>query len=420
MYCHVCGTKNSPGDNTCRKCSTKLKETAPAESLSRQQQPAPRQESANQGRTFSWIIPLLLAAVMGALLTYYYNQESGINAEVKALHLQAEQAALDGKYKEALQLLDTALAKRPNVDALIQDRQITAKAFNLMNQLNEASTSLKTGKLSAGDKTIQAVSKALKEREEPVFAKVRAALSNRKVTLAVLKVKKEIDTLTTVEGLAEKLKTVSNLNGKEAEAVEKQIVDKLTGISYKQAEQQVKKKNFTAALQTVDHGLSYAPEEVKLTTYREEILREKKAFEKAEEERILLAEQQAAEEELRNRTGAVSVVELTAELDIYGDLHISGMVTNKGTRPIWSIALIININSTDGDYIGETDAYVYPVTLGTGEQGELECPKEPGVQSYPVQSLSGLGQEACYGYISTRLMNWRLVPDWLSSLQRRL
>ncbi|WP_340015747.1 hypothetical protein [Paenibacillus sp. FSL K6-1318] len=349
-----------------------MKETAPAESLSRQQQPAPRQESANQGLTFSWIIPLLLAAVMGALLTYYYNQESGINAEVKALHLQAEQAALDGNYKEALQLLDTALAKRPNVDALIQDRQITAKAFNLMNQLNEASASLKTGKLSAGDKTIQAVIKALKEREEPVFAKVRAALSNRKVTLAVLKVKKEIDTLTTVEGLAEKLKTVSNLNGKEAEAVEKQIVDKLTGISYKQAEQQVKKKNFTAALQTVDQGLSYAPEEFKLTTYREEILREKKAFEKAEEERILLAEQQAAEEELRNRTGAVSVVELTAELDIYGDLHISGMVTNKGTRPIWSIALIININSTDGDYIGETDAYVYPVTLGTGEQGYFE------------------------------------------------
>lgn len=372
MYCHVCGTKNGPGDKTCRKCSTKLKEAVPAESLSRQQQPAPRQESANQGRTFSWIIPLLLAAVMGALLTYYYNQESGINAEVKALHLQAEQAALDGKYKEALQLLDAALALRPNVDALIQDRQITAKAFNLMNQLNDAATSLKTGKLSAGDKTIQAVSKVLKEREEPIFAKVRAALSNRKVTLAVLKVKKEIDSLTTVEGLAEKLKTVSNLNGKEAEAVEKQIVDKLTGISYKQAEQQVKKKNFTAALQTVDQGLSYAPKEVKLTTYREEIIREKKAFEKAEEERILLAEQQAAEEELRNRTGAVSVVELTAELDIYGDLHISGMVANKGTRPIWSIALIININSTDGDYIGETDAYVYPVTLDTGEQGYFE------------------------------------------------
>lgn len=217
---------------------------------------------------------------MGALLTFYYKQEMSINAEVKTLHQQAEQAALEGKYKEALQLLDSALTKRPNYDALIQDRQITAKAFNLMNQLDEASTSLKTGKLSAGDKTIQAVAKALMEREEPVFAKVRAAFNNRKVTLAVLKVKKEIDSLTTIEALAEKLDTVSNLKGKEAETVEKQIVDKLASISYKEAEQQVKQKNFTNALQTVDQGLSYAPENEKLTSYRERVLSEKRHLKK--------------------------------------------------------------------------------------------------------------------------------------------
>lgn len=300
MYCHVCGTKNSPADNTCRKCRTKLKETSSTEeqiwaetaidldkgtqkaidSLSRQQQPASKQGNTGQGLAFSWIIPILLAVVVGALLTYYYKQETGINAEVKSLHQQAEQAALEGKYKEALQLLDSALTKRPNYDALIQDRQITAKAFNLMNQLDEASTSLKTGKLSAGDKTIQAVAKALMEREEPVFAKVRAAFNNRKVTLAVLKVKKEIDSLTTIEALAEKLDTISDLKGKEAETVEKQIVDKLASISYKEAEQQVKQKNFTIALQTVDQGLSYAPENEKLTSYRERVLSEKRHLKK--------------------------------------------------------------------------------------------------------------------------------------------
>ncbi|WP_440116424.1 FxLYD domain-containing protein [Paenibacillus sp. QZ-Y1] len=343
-----------------------------AESLSRQQQPSPMQDKTSQGRAFSWIIPLLLAAVMGALLTYYYKQESAINADVKALHLQAEQAALDGKYKEALQLLDTALTKRPNVDALIQDRQITAKAFNLMNQLNEAATSLKTGKLSEGDKSIQAVAKALKEREEPVFTKVRATLSNRKVTLAVLKVKKEIDSLTTVEALAEKLDTISNLKGKEAEAVEKQIVDKLAGVSYKQAEQQVKKKDFTAALQTVDQGLSYAPEDDKLTAYRERVLSEKKNFEKAEAERIQLAEQQAAEEDLKNRTSAVSIVNVEATLDMYGDLYISGSIVNNATRPISSVTVVVDIYGTDGTYLGQTYVDVYPSWLEVGEEGFFE------------------------------------------------
>lgn len=392
MYCHICGTKSSPGDSTCRKCNTKLKDASSteeqiwaetavglekrteetAELLSRQQQPAPRQSNTSQGRAFSWIIPLLLAAVMGALLTFYYKQEMSINAEVKSLHQQAEQAALEGKYKEALQLLDSALTKRPNYDALIQDRQITAKAFNLMNQLDEASTNLKTGKLSAGDKTIQAVNKSLMEREEPVFAKVRAVLNNRKVTLAVLKVKKEIDSLTTIEALAEKLDTVSNLKGKEAETVEKQIVDKLASISYKEAEQQVKQKNFTTALQKVDQGLSYAPENEKLTSYRERVLSEKKAFEKAEADRIQLAEQQAAEEDLMNRTAAVSVVNVDATLDMYGDLYISGSLINNATRPISSVTVLIDIYDTDGIYLGQTYADVYPSWLDVGEEGFFE------------------------------------------------
>ncbi|MFX3650683.1 MAG: FxLYD domain-containing protein [Paenibacillus sp.] len=392
MYCHICGTKSSPGDSTCRKCNTKLKDASSteeqiwaetavglekrtgetAELLSRQQQPAPRQGNTGQGRVFSWIVPLLLAAMMGALLTFYYKQEMGINAEVKSLHQQAEQAALAGKYKEALQLLDSALTKRPNYDALIQDRQITAKAFNLMNQLNEAATSLKTGKLSEGDKSIQAVAKVLKEREEPVFTKVRATLSNRKVTLAVLKVKKEIDSLTTVEALAEKLDTISNLKGKEAEAVEKQIVDKLAGISYKQAEQQVKTKDFTAALQTVDQGLSYAPEDDKLTAYRDRVLREKKNFEKAEAERIQLAEQQAAEEDLKNRTSAVSIVNVEATLDMYGDLYISGSIINNATRPISSVTVMVDIYGTDGTYLGQTYVDVYPSWLEVGEEGFFE------------------------------------------------
>ncbi|MFS0860713.1 FxLYD domain-containing protein [Paenibacillus taichungensis] len=392
MYCHVCGTKSNPGDSTCRKCRTKLKDSSSTDEqiwaetavglesgsgkaldqLSRQQQSAPKQSNTAQGRAFSWIIPLLLAAVMGALLTYYYKQEIGINAEVKSLHQQAEQAALDGKYQEALQLLDSALVKRPNVDGLVKDRQITAKAFNLMNQLNEAATSLKTGKLAAGDKTLQAVAKVLKEREEPVFAKVRTTLNNNKVTLAVLKVKKEIDSLTTVQALAEKLDTVSKLKGKEAEAVQKQIIDKLAGLSYKQAEQQVKKKDFTAALQTVDQGLSYAPEDDKLTAYRERVLSEKKAFEKAEAERIQLAEQQAAEEDLKNRTAAVNIVDVEATLDMYGDLYISGSIVNNATRPISSVTVMLDIYSSDGAYLGQTYADVYSSWLDVGDQGFFE------------------------------------------------
>lgn len=380
MYCHICGTKNNSGEAACQKCGTRLKQFSSTEEQI-WSEPAglePRNGSASgtvskpkSSGPFLWIIPLLLAAIMGALLTYYYNQESLTNAHVKTLHHQAEQAALNGKYTEALELLDEALAQRPNVEALVQDRQVTEQANQLLKQMDEAANLLKTGKLSEADKIIQSAEKSLSKRQE-VFDKARAALNNRKVTLAVLKVKKEIDQLTTVDALADKLKTLSKLSGEEAEAVKKQITDKLAAISYKQAEQQVKKRDFTAALQTVDNGLSYAPDDQKLTKYRDEVLREKKTFEKAEEERIRLAEQQAAEEELRNRTGAVYVTDLSVELDEYGDLYISGSVINQGTRPISSVALMIGINASYGDYIGEIDAYVYPLVLDVGEEGYFE------------------------------------------------
>ena len=60
------------------------------------------------------------------------------------------------------------------------------------------------------------------------------------------------------------------------------------------------------------------------------------------------------------------------ELDEYGDLYISGSVINQGTRPISSVALMIGINASDGDYIGEIDAYVYPLVLDVGEEGYFE------------------------------------------------
>lgn len=75
---------------------------------------------------------------------------------------------------------------------------------------------------------------------------------------------------------------------------------------------------------------------------------------------------------MKNRTAAVSVLDLQAELDEYGDLYIGGTVVNNATRPIWSVALTIDIYSTDGYYIGQTEAYVYPGTLAASEQGSFE------------------------------------------------
>ncbi|AJS59476.1 FxLYD domain-containing protein [Paenibacillus sp. IHBB 10380] len=392
MYCHVCGAKSTPGKAVCSGCGTKLftlekqkaiqkmaqAETATSLQLSESDllkskggTVSANPKAPRTGRVFVWLIPILLLSVVGLALISYYKYEVEINRQVEALHQKAEAEAIAGHYGSAIELLDAAAVKRPGYQALVQDRSIAAEAEELQERLAEAVGGLKTQKLQASEATMKEIAKTLRKRQEPIFAVVKKKLATSQVKLAVMKVKSELDKLNTVSALAEKLDTVEKLEGQEAKAVKKQIINKLVGVSYAAAEKMLKNKDFAGALQAVDKGLSYAANSVKLSTYKKRIQGEKQAFEKAEEERIQLAEQQAAQEDLNNRTAAVDVTDIKVILDDYGDLQISGTVNNTATRPIYSINLNLAIYDAAGSYLGETYASVFPYRLEFGEFGEF-------------------------------------------------
>lgn len=73
-----------------------------------------------------------------------------------------------------------------------------------------------------------------------------------------------------------------------------------------------------------------------------------------------------------NRTAAVSVVNVDATLDMYGDLYISGSLINNATRPISSVTVLIDIYNIDGVYLGQTYADVYPSWLDVGKKVSLK------------------------------------------------
>ncbi|GGF90140.1 hypothetical protein GCM10010912_39140 [Paenibacillus albidus] len=388
MYCHECGTKNTAGTAICIRCGTKLhlgeealSEPAGGEiaaGLERRTargvqtgKTAANLQSGQTGSVFAWVIPLLLLGVVGLGLGLYYKYEAGINRQVLALQQQAEAEALEGRYGAAVELLDTAAGKRPRYQALALDREIAAEAAELQQQLAAAAEGLKTQQLQTSEAAMKAITQAVAGRQEPVFAALQKELATSQVKLAVMKVKSELDKLNTVDALAVKLGAVVNLEGEEAEAVKKQIISKLAGLSYTAAEKLLKLKDFAGALQAVDKGLSYAPEDEQLSAYRKRIQSEKLAFEQAEQERIERAQQQAAEEDLTNRTAAVDVTGIQVILDEYGDLEIRGTVNNKATRPIYSIDVSLGIYNESGSYLGETYASVYPYRLEPGESGEF-------------------------------------------------
>jgi hypothetical protein len=390
LYCHECGAKSTPGTSFCAECGTRLltsEEEASIRELGRKEAAASLELGAGASTievrsptgtkapgkpsVFMWLIPLLLLGTVSLSLFLYNSHEIKVNDQVDALHQQAGKEALEGRYSEAVKLLDSAAAKRPGYDAIRQDRAVVAEAAEFQGKLKEAAAGLSAQKLQASEASLKAIASALEKRQEPVFASVKKELAASQVKLAVMKVKSELDKLSTVEALADKLQVVEELEGQEAAAIKKQILSKLAGISYSDAEKKLQDKDYAGALQAVDNGLFYAMDEPKLTAFRERIASEKKSFEQAEQERIELARQQAAQEDLDNRTAAVEVSGLEAILDEYGDLEVRGVVTNRATRPIYSINLSVDIYNNAGDYVGETYASVFPYELAPGESGEF-------------------------------------------------
>lgn len=392
MYCHQCGAKCASEQKTCSKCGAKLlteevrqavlEVAAGTEALQRPNaaagKPGENLLPENQAviskrgskRAFQWIIPLLLAGVVGLGLTLYYKHEQSVNREVMALQQQAKKEALAGRYSDAVQLLERAEEKRPRHAVLARDRELASKAARLQTQLDDVSKQLKSQKLGEGEKTLKEIADMIGKREEPLFAPLQKVLAADQVMLKVLRIKGELDKLSTVDALADKLDTVRGLSGQEAEAVKVQIINKITGLSYSSAEAKLRKKDFAGALAEVDNGLSYDTDNEKLTAYRKQIAQAKREFEKAEAKRIQLAQQKAAEEELNNRTAAVNVSNLKAVLDDYGDLSITGTITNGATRPIYSISVNMEIYSnSSGAYIGNVYTDVSPFRLNPGESG---------------------------------------------------
>lgn len=363
----------------CVKCGTKLlqqvgaKEAAASvdSTMQTNREKAEVEKKTSQGNVMAWIIPFLVLGITVLSVILYYKHEMNNNAQVMKWHEQASEKALAGEYQEAIGLIDAALAKRPTYTALTSDRSILTEATGVQDQLAEAANYLKTQKVEAGEKLLKIIATSLKGRNEALFEPLQNELANNQTTLAVLKVKAEIDTLNSVDALVDKLDAMNKIKGDEAKAITQQIMNKLVDVSYKEAEVKLKKSDFPKALQIVDYGLYHVPNSDKLSDYRKYILEKRQAFEKAEAERIELAEQQAAQEELNNRTAAVELVDIKSVLDEYGDLKITGTLKNVATRPIYDVELLIDIYDLEGNYIDEVSAYIDPYYLEPGATGNF-------------------------------------------------
>ncbi|GGN98124.1 zinc-ribbon domain-containing protein [Saccharibacillus kuerlensis] len=316
-----------------------------------------------------WMIPVLLLGIGAGGVYMLYERETGINGQTSELHVEAGALALDGKYDEALAMLDQAAALRPEFAALQTDRTLIETAQRVHEKLDKVSSQLKQNQLETAEKSLGVLEKSLNGRSEPLFEREKTMAADNRDRLSVLLVKQELDKLSDVEALAHKLDEVGRLKAAEADEVEKLIVAKIVSLSTKKAEELLQDKSFSQAHEEVKQGLQYAAKDKNLLALQDRIESEQAAFEAAEQARIERAQQQAQADDLNNRTAAVDVSDMNVTISEYGDITTTGTVTNVATRPIYGIEIHYSAYDAAGLYLFSSSTFASPYRLAPGASG---------------------------------------------------
>ncbi|MBG9548832.1 FxLYD domain-containing protein [Cytobacillus firmus] len=336
------------------------------------------EESRSRRKRFTFksalpvIFPLVSTLLVAVGLSYFYFQEKEVNAEVLDIKKSAEEKALEGNYETSKKLLEEGISKRPAYTALKDDLELVKLALELEKILESASSDIQKTEFDAASKSLASLKSKIGESESPLFEPFTTKVEEKEVQIAVGIIKKELNGLKSVDELAGKLSILATLPEKEADPVKTEILNKIIQFSTDDAEGKIKSKQFTEAFSIIDKGLEYASNDKKLLAFRDRVEQEKTAFEQAEQQRIEQAMEAAAQEDIKNRTAAVEVLGLTAEVDEFGDLYVTGEVKNTATTAISSVTIYYSIYDENNGYINEGVAIVYPYYLEPGESGAFD------------------------------------------------
>ncbi|MGE6487433.1 hypothetical protein ACQKE5_03960 [Paenisporosarcina sp. NPDC076898] len=320
---------------------------------------------------FSITLPVFTAVFMVATLTVFYFHEQTINAEVIELKQKGEQLALAANYEAAIIKLDSAVELRPGYKAVQKSLSAVRLAHKFNNQLASAGELIKNQDYAASEKLLTEVQEGLSSQSGELYAPLVEKADKQAVTLKVISIKKEIEPLNNVAELGGKLSVLNTISSSEGEAVKKQVINKIVEVTLKDASTKLEDNQFSEAAASVESGLKYATNHEKLTAYKTKIEQEQLAFEEAERTRIEKALEEAAKEDLLNRTAAVDVISIEWEVDEYGDLNLYGDIENVSTSNLSSITIYYSIYDSFGSYVTDSFTTLDTYYLNVGEKGSF-------------------------------------------------
>ncbi|MGV2619623.1 UNVERIFIED_CONTAM: FxLYD domain-containing protein [Halobacillus marinus] len=363
--CPQCKQEMTENSRYCSHCGAALNQDGESQLIN----------NSNKNKKRSWlpvVTPAVVLVVIGVALYFVYEQEKHVNEEVAAWKKKAENVALDGEYRQAETLLSKAIDQRPGNESLKAELKEVQVAVGLDKKLTEAEKQIEKEDLAKAKERLSAIQEKIQQNQSRVILTLVPRLNELNSTITLQEVNKELAKLSSVDELAAKLNTLSDLNLEETAKVREKIFEKIVNRSTKEAEAAMKEKQYTEAIALIDQGLQYVSNDDQLIQLKERIQKEKEAFEQAEQQRLEQAMQQAAEDELVNQTEALKVLSFDITKDEFGDYKVKGQLESVATQIISTVTVKYDILDKDGKVVRSESAKVYPTYINPGTKGSFE------------------------------------------------
>ncbi|MCT8137696.1 hypothetical protein H1D32_07955 [Anaerobacillus sp. CMMVII] len=319
-----------------------------------------------------WLLPAVTFLLVIAVISSFYIYETNINNDVEALVKNGEVKALEGDLIGAKNNFEQALQKRPNHLAAVFNLEVIERGLHYEEQIETAADISEKQQFEERLQVLEELEKELGKEEGAFFEqfKEKLTLNSAKLILGSVDQRSSQQALEDLAGLIDKL------SGFSSEA-SMNMVDLLKGevidLAINLGEKYMQKNQFTEAEVEFDRGLFYDPTNEKLLEYKENVKKDRTAYEQEEQKRLEKARARAAEEDNFNWTKAIKPLTVEFNYDeANGELHVWGEVKNIGTRPISEIDIHYTIFNEDGNGLKSSWAEVAPVLLLPNEIGFFE------------------------------------------------
>lgn len=361
LYCHKCGVAIHKESYYCSNCGAKVGEGKTAQ----------LQQEGNGARKRIWIFPAATLIISVIALSCFYIYEAQLNNKVEAMVKKAEAKALQGDLDSAVVTFGYVLQNRPNHTATIFNFEVIERGQHYEQILGEVISLAQSEQFDDALRILENLEQNLAKEEGLFFVRLKEKASLKAASLTVESVGKVQANERVVEDLEALLDKTVDFTSEAAEEITDLLKEKIVNLAIGHSKKHLVKNQFTEAMLDLDRGLSSDPTNEKLIAFQETVKEKQLTFKKEEQKRIEKARTAASEQEHFNWNEAIEALNFEFRYEDE-ELTVSGVVKNRGTRPIAEVdAHFIALNE-DGNKLERSWTSVTPAVLMPNKEGSFE------------------------------------------------